>query len=210
MESDKISSRAIKSYGEVACEFFDLYAKKDETVRVDKFAAIATGRDTDGVKWRVTRLLEDITTRGAEAEINAHIDKYQELWHMGDLEIKGDDKMQKAMRFNIFHLMSTTLMTTELTWPKLMHGEEYGDTPSGIPSCSACLSSPGYSLKSPATCSYRGICLMPPAATRGTTATLAPNTPGNRRIQAMKSVPLGRLNTTAPAIDVMWRTMSTT
>ena len=128
VESEKISSRAIKSYGEVACEFFDLYAKKDETVRVDKFAAIATGRDTDGVKWRVTRLLEDITTRGAEAEINAHINKYQELWHMGDLEIEGDENMQKAMRFNIFHLMSTPNPYDDRVnvGPKLMHGEEYG------------------------------------------------------------------------------------
>lgn len=128
VEGEGISSRAIKPYGEVACEFFDLHAKKGQTVRVDKFAAIATGRDTDGVKWRVTRLLEEVTTRGADAEIKMHIDKYQELWRMADLEIEGDDKMQKAMRFNIFHLMSTPNPYDDRVniGPKLMHGEEYG------------------------------------------------------------------------------------
>lgn len=128
VKGDLLGSRAFKPYGETACEFMDARAEKGETLRIDKFAALSTGRDTDGVRWQVTRLLEEFTTRGADAEIAAHRKAYQRLWSMGDLEIQGDAPLQKAMRFNLFHLMSTPSLTDDRVniGAKLMHGEEYG------------------------------------------------------------------------------------
>ena len=123
-----IGNRAAKPHGEIACEFFDIHAGKGQTVQIDKYAAVSTGRDTDGVRWRVTRLLEEVTTRGADAEIAAHCEAYHKLWEMADVQIMGDDRMQKALRFNIFHLMSTPSGTDDRVniGAKLMHGEEYG------------------------------------------------------------------------------------
>lgn len=128
VQSESVGSRAFKPYGETICEFFDARVKKGETLRVDKFAAVATGRDTEGVRWRVIRLLEEMAIRGADAEIRAHMAAYDRLWEMADLEIDGDAPLQKALRFNIFHLMSTPSATDDRVniGAKLMHGEEYG------------------------------------------------------------------------------------
>ena len=128
LEGEGLGSRAFKPYGETACEFFDARAEAGQTLRIDKFAAVSTGRDTDGVRWQVIRLLEEFTTRGADAEIEAHRKAYQRLWSMADLEIDGDESLQKAMRFNLFHLMSTPSLTDDRVniGAKLMHGEEYG------------------------------------------------------------------------------------
>ena len=128
VEGEGIQHRTLKPYGEVGCEFFDVHQKKGCTLQINKYAAVATGRDAEGVRWRVDRLLEEMTTRGADAEIQAHIAAYERLWEMADLEIQGDDRLQKALRFNIFHLMSTPSPTDDRVniGAKLMHGEEYG------------------------------------------------------------------------------------
>lgn len=128
VEGEGIQHRTLKPYGEVGCEFFDVHQKKGCTLQINQYAAVATGRDAEGVRWRVDRLLEEMTTRGADAEIQAHITAYERLWEMADLEIQGDDRLQKALRFNIFHLMSTPSPTDDRVniGAKLMHGEEYG------------------------------------------------------------------------------------
>ena len=121
-------NRAWKPYGEMNCKFMDIHAARGETVRLDKFAAVATGRDTDGVRWLVNRLLEDMAVRGADAEIEAHRRLYAGMWNAADMEIDGDEALQKALRFDIFHLMSTPSLTDDRVniGAKLMHGEEYG------------------------------------------------------------------------------------
>ena len=128
LQGDNLANRAFKPFGETAVEFMDARAQKGETIVINKYAAIATGRDCDGPTWRVIRILEDVTTRGAEAEIAAHIKAYDRLWEMADLEVLGDEPLQKALRFNIFHLMSTPSQHDDTVniGAKLMHGEEYG------------------------------------------------------------------------------------
>ena len=128
VQGEGIGNRACKPYGETNCEFMDISVPSGRTARLDKFAAVSTGRDTDGVRWQVRRLLEDVTTRGADAEIAAHRQRYAAMWESADLEIDGDESLQKALRFNIFHLMSTPSLTDDRVniGAKLMHGEEYG------------------------------------------------------------------------------------
>ncbi len=125
---DGIGHRDFRPYGETACEFFDVRAARGQTARVDKFAAVATGRETDGVRWRASRLLQDALDRGADAEIAAHAVAYEALWDVADIVIDGDERIQHALRFNIFHLMSTPSARDDRVnvGAKLMHGEEYG------------------------------------------------------------------------------------
>lgn len=125
-----LKSRAFRPYGETACEFVDAYCKEGQTIAVEKYAALCTGRDTDPdrVEAETLERLGAFMERGFEAELQAHIQGYARLWSRADLEIDGDERMQKALRFNIFHLMSTPSWTDNRTniGAKLIHGEEYG------------------------------------------------------------------------------------
>lgn len=123
-----IKSRAFKPYGEVACEFFDAPVEKGQTLCVEKYAAVATGRDGAGVCSQVKRHLQDISDRGFEKELQEHILAYEKMWERADLSITGDAKLSHAVRFNIFHLMSTPSPTDNRVniGAKLIHGEEYG------------------------------------------------------------------------------------
>ncbi|MEG2950747.1 MAG: glycosyl hydrolase family 65 protein [Clostridia bacterium] len=125
---DKQRSRAFKGYGEVACEFADAQCALGETLVIEKTAAVATGRDCQGVRAQAKRELNALLDRGVEAEIAMHRRCYAELWEQADVVIEGDVPMQHALRFNIFHLMSTPSPYDNQTniGAKLMHGEEYG------------------------------------------------------------------------------------
>ncbi len=50
------------------------------------------------------------------------------MWYYSNIKISGDDLIDKALRFNIFHLMSTANKNDDKVslGAKLLHGEEYG------------------------------------------------------------------------------------
>lgn len=127
---DILKSRAFRPYGETACEFVDAYCQEGSTICVEKYAALCTGREVSpqNVKKEAVRRLRDFVKTGFDTELQAHMAEYACLWKRADLEITGDDKLQKAIRFNIFHLMSTPSLTDNRTniGAKLIHGEEYG------------------------------------------------------------------------------------
>ncbi len=127
---DILKSRMFRPYGETACEFVDAYCKEGETICIEKYAALCTGRDTknDRVRSETEHRLRGFMQTGFDAELRAHIAEYARLWKRADLEITGDAPLQKAVRFNIFHLMSTPSQTDNRTniGAKLIHGEEYG------------------------------------------------------------------------------------
>lgn len=122
------TTRQYRPYGEVACEFFDAHLDEGQTVVVDKFAAVAAARDGFDVRKVALQELEGALIRGFEDGLQGNREIYDELWDKADLVIDGDAKMQKALRFNIFHLMSTPNPDDNLTniGAKLLHGEEYG------------------------------------------------------------------------------------
>lgn len=125
-----LKSSAFRPYGEVACEFVDAYCAQGETISVEKYAAVCTGRDVPeaDVKKETLARLKKFRDTGFTAEFGEHEKVYQELWRKADVELTGDDRLQKALRFNIFHLMSTPNPTDNRTniGAKLIHGEEYG------------------------------------------------------------------------------------
>lgn len=127
---DVLKSRAFRPYGEVACEFVDAYCQEGQTLTVEKYAAVCTGRDVpeDQVAVETERRLREFVETGFWQEFEKHTAEYARMWKRADLEITGDDRLQKALRFNIFHLMSTPSLTDNRTniGAKLIHGEEYG------------------------------------------------------------------------------------
>lgn len=123
-----LKSRSFRKFGEVACEFLDTNTKQGQTIVVEKYANICTARDFYDVKSQVIKELKSFYDTGLDKELKAHINEYKKLWDIADVTISGDDKLQKALRFNIFHLMSTPNPYDNRTnvGAKLIHGEEYG------------------------------------------------------------------------------------
>lgn len=114
-----------KSYSEYGVEFFDLDVKENKTYCIDKKIVIASQFDTDNL---ILFSEEKLNNLDFEIELNNHVVKYSNLWKRAYIKIEGDSELQKAIRFNIFHLMSTPSLDSSHSniGAKMMHGEEYG------------------------------------------------------------------------------------
>ncbi|MEG0894987.1 MAG: glycoside hydrolase family 65 protein, partial [Oscillospiraceae bacterium] len=112
----------------VACEFLDAEIEEGQTLVIEKYAAVISGKDSYDVKGDAEKILRTVMETGFDAELSKHEAIYANMWDKADLRIKGDDKLQNAVRFNIFHLMSTPNPNDNRTnvGAKLIHGEEYG------------------------------------------------------------------------------------
>lgn len=117
-----------KSYGEYAVEFFDVNVTENNTYIIEKYVSVKNGNDSNKILKESEKELSDLMSRGFEEEFKLHKEIYLNMWERADIEIKGDEKVQNALRFNIFHLMSTPDPNSNKTniGAKLLHGEEYG------------------------------------------------------------------------------------
>lgn len=132
-------SRAFSSFGETAIEFKDCDIKQGETLEVHKLMSVYAGRDfdikdqksqelSDVIKENVTEDLSELKPETIKNLIMENKEAYSKMWDQADICIDGDDDLNRAIRFNIFQLMSTASETdnTVNVGAKLLHGEEYG------------------------------------------------------------------------------------
>lgn len=127
---DVMKTTMFRAFGEQAVEFNDFDAHQGETTEVTKYVTIYTGREVkkEDIKAAVQKEMNSFVETGFEAEFTAHEKVYEELWDEADIHISGDDELDKAIRFNVFHLMSTASEFDDRVnlGAKLLHGEEYG------------------------------------------------------------------------------------
>ena len=125
-----VKSSAFHEFGEQVVEFHDFDVHRGETVELTKYVVIYTEREArkEELKETVGREMDAFTETGFEEEFSCHKKRYQDLWKEADIRIAGDDELNKAVRFNIFHLMSTASESDSHVniGAKLLHGEEYG------------------------------------------------------------------------------------
>lgn len=126
--NDVLKCRQYRGHGEQAIEFFDVNVTEGKTVCVDKYVAVVSGRDGGNTRILAEAELRRYMQIPLEEEILRQTKAYEELWNRADVQIKGDEKLQQAVRFNLFHLMSTPNPKDNRTniGAKLIHGEEYG------------------------------------------------------------------------------------
>lgn len=125
-----MKNRMFHGFGEQAVEFGDFTAEQGQCVEIVKYVSMYTERDCaryslhTKVKEEIDAFLED----GFEKELEAHGQVYQNMWEAADIRIKGDPELDRAVRFNIFHLMSTGNEQDDRVnvGAKLLSGEEYG------------------------------------------------------------------------------------
>ncbi|AEM78327.1 glycoside hydrolase family 65 protein [Thermoanaerobacter wiegelii] len=115
--------------GERSIEYFEFDGTENKTVVIDKFVITYTSRDVrkDLLKTTVEKELFAFAGEGIDKELQRHIEVYEELWSVADINIEGDEEADKALRFNIFHLMSSVNENDPLVSiaAKALHGEGY-------------------------------------------------------------------------------------
>ena len=123
-------NRMFHAFGEQAVEFGDVLVTEGETVRLVKYVSMYTERECPAyalhttIKEEVDHFMED----GLETELRFHENVYDAMWEEADVCFEGDPELNRAVRFNIFHLMSTGNETDDRVsvGAKLLTGEEYG------------------------------------------------------------------------------------
>jgi len=123
-------NRMFHAFGEQAVEFGDFPVTEGETVRLVKYVSMYTERECPAyalhttIKEEVDHFMED----GLETELRFHENVYDAMWEEADVCFEGDPELNRAVRFNIFHLMSTGNETDDRVsvGAKLLTGEEYG------------------------------------------------------------------------------------
>ena len=125
-----LGNRNFNSFGEKSLEFADVKVKAGEKINFVKYIAVYTENDVhkEEIKKSVTKEITDFIQKGFYKEIVDHCLEYSKLWDMADIKIDCDKELNKAIRFNIFHLMSTGSSTNDSIniGAKLLTGEEYG------------------------------------------------------------------------------------
>lgn len=135
LEAVKLGENAVKTtdfhaFGEQAVEFNDFDAAEGETIEITKYVSIYTERDVkkEDIKTSVKEEIEAFRQSGIEKELSEHFAVYEKMWAEADVQIEGDFELNRAVRFNIFHLMSTGNERDDRVnvGAKLLSGEEYG------------------------------------------------------------------------------------
>lgn len=125
-----LGNRNFNAFGEKSLEFVDVKVKAGEKINFVKYIAVYTENDVhkEEIKKYVTKEITDFIQKGFYKEIADHCLEYSKLWDMADIKIDCDEELNKAIRFNIFHLMSTGSSTNDgiNIGAKLLTGEEYG------------------------------------------------------------------------------------
>lgn len=125
-----IKTRQFYEFGEQTIEFQDFDAEQGVTTEITKYASIYTERDLPKYELHsvVKNEIDAFVQRGFEQELAEHFKVYEEMWKEADIQIQGDFDLDRAVRFNIFHLMSTGNEHDDRVnvGAKLLHGEEYG------------------------------------------------------------------------------------
>lgn len=127
---DIVKTVMFHNFGEQAVEFHDFDIKQGETAELTKYVTIYTEREKarEEIKKAVGEEMADFMEVGFDAEFDQHVQIYEELWKEADIQIEGDAQLNQAVRFNLFHLMSTASEFDDRVniGAKLLHGEEYG------------------------------------------------------------------------------------
>lgn len=122
-------SRRTAVLGEQLSECSEFKVIQGHTVEIDKFVAVYTSRDVDksALKKTVMGELDYFIADEIGKELDRHSSVYSRLWNNADIMIEGDDDADRALRFNIFHLLSCVNEKDPFVsiGAKALHGEGY-------------------------------------------------------------------------------------
>ncbi len=80
--------------------------QQDQAVSLYKYTAIYTSRDVDGSPLAAAReALDGAVGQGWDALYSAHAAEWDAYWDTSDIQIEGDEEVQRALRFTTYHIL---------------------------------------------------------------------------------------------------------
>jgi kojibiose phosphorylase len=100
----KCGSKAERPLEDRFCTFG---LKRGEEITFTKLVSIYTSEDYSrrSIKRETMRLLNDSVKKGFDGLFRAHVKAFDKRWQNADIVIEGDNDLQIAVRFNIYHLL---------------------------------------------------------------------------------------------------------
>jgi kojibiose phosphorylase len=88
-------------------KIFNMSLKKGETVCFTKIFSVHTSKHTGRLKLKRAALNDINRAKNIRFKnlLKRHIDAWRDKWGHADIKIEGDREAQKALRFNIYHLL---------------------------------------------------------------------------------------------------------
>jgi trehalose/maltose hydrolase-like predicted phosphorylase len=71
-----------------------------------RIVSVFTSRDGGDPFHCSMEHLRDVVAKGTESAVWAHVSAWESHWKAADIEIEGDDSLQRALRFAVYHLIS--------------------------------------------------------------------------------------------------------
>ncbi|MBN1871375.1 MAG: CBS domain-containing protein [Candidatus Omnitrophica bacterium] len=87
--------------------FYDFELKAGETITFTKTMAITTSLQyrVSNLKEETLRILNNAVSAGFERNAKDHIETWKTIWEHANIKIDGDELCDRALRFNIYHLV---------------------------------------------------------------------------------------------------------
>lgn len=121
--------RKASDLGDKVVQTVEINGKQGKAYTIEKYVAVSTSRDTskDSVQKSADDELASFINRGMDDEFKNSIDNLDKMWSVSNICISGDEKAQKAIRFNIYLMLSSVNPDDEKVslGAKGLHGEGY-------------------------------------------------------------------------------------
>ncbi|MCX7710785.1 MAG: hypothetical protein N2484_13180 [Clostridia bacterium] len=107
--SPLVSKSTIKLGNKSVSRKIIMDAAENHEYQINKFIGIWTSRDTEaeGLEAKVVGSCRENMLKGYPKILDEQYKAWERIWNRVDIGIVGDDKSQKALRFNIFQLIQT-------------------------------------------------------------------------------------------------------
>ena len=87
--------------------------KPGETYVTDKWMTVYTGKDCADPQEKAIDLLKQAVQEGYDRNLQAHKERWEELWKHSEVVIEGDDRAMEAVNYSLYHLHSIAPRHTE-------------------------------------------------------------------------------------------------
>jgi len=121
------SARPVIEHDAVYTEF-EFTPAPGEAITIDRFIALTCSEDArHGLRPSLARELAAAVAGGFQPACEENAAQWEELWRRADVQIDGDERAQRYLRFCLFHLLQAApRFTDRLSVPvKLLTGEYY-------------------------------------------------------------------------------------
>ncbi|HVE41214.1 MAG TPA: glycosyl hydrolase family 65 protein [Planctomycetota bacterium] len=88
-------------------ESWALNVQRGRTTRFDRLCAVYSSLETSRPTEEALRSLDHLLEEGTGAALQAHVAAWDARWHDAWIEVEGDARAERSLRFGVYHLVGT-------------------------------------------------------------------------------------------------------